>query len=358
MENSITIGDQQWFINTIPADFDQHIWDKLNQKTKPPGSLGVLEQLSFQIARIQQTLTPALIKPMVLVFAGDHGVASSGLVNPYPQEVTHQMVLNFIGKGAAINAMAQVAEMDVAVVDAGVNHEFDPDLPLINAKMGFGTADYCNQPAMDLKLCHLAIKKGAQVVGEFADKGTNVVGFGEMGIGNSSSASLIMSTLCGIPLSACVGMGTGAVGDFFTQKLSTLENAQVFHGLNQKDDPVKILSTFGGFEIAQMVGGMIEAASRKCVIMVDGFISTAAFLIAHAITPSLLDFAVFTHKSGEQGHTKALYYLGVSPLLQLGMRLGEGTGCAAAHPLVKMAVAIMNEMASFDAAGVSGETEK
>lgn len=354
----MTIGEQRWLIDPVSVDLDQHIWDKLNQKTKPPGSLGELEQLSFQIARIQQTLTPDLIKPMVLVFAGDHGVANSGLVNPYPQEVTHQMVLNFLSKGAAINALAQVAEMDVAVIDAGVNYRFDPDLPLINAKMGFGTADYCSQPAMDLKLCHQAIERGAQVVKEFADKGTNVVGFGEMGISNSSSASLIMSTLCGIPLSECVGMGTGAVGDFFTQKLSTLENAQRYHGLNQKDDPVKILATFGGFEIVQMVGGMIEAASRKCVIMVDGFISTAAFLVAHALAPSVLEFAVLTHKSGEQGHTKALFHLGASPILQLGMRLGEGTGCAAAYPIVKMAVAIMNEMASFDTAGVSGETEK
>ena len=194
----------QWSVDPVNTALDQQIWEKLNLKTKPPGSLGKLEHLAFQIARIQETLAPALHQPAVLVFAGDHGIAQTGLVNPYPQEVTGQMVLNFLGKGAAINAMSGVSGMQVIVVDAGVNIEFDPELPLIHAKMGRGTADYRSQPAMEPDLCHKAMQKGAEIVSDLIEKGTNVIGFGEMGISNTSSAALIMSTLCEIPLSDCV----------------------------------------------------------------------------------------------------------------------------------------------------------
>ncbi|WP_299530247.1 nicotinate-nucleotide--dimethylbenzimidazole phosphoribosyltransferase [Ulvibacterium sp.] len=342
----------------VPTDLDSQIWDKLNHKTKPPGSLGKLERLAFQIARLQGTLTPSLKEPIVMVFAGDHGIAKSGLVNPYPQEVTYQMVMNFLGKGAAINTMSGVAGMQVVVVDAGVNHNFEPDLPMVHAKMGLGTADYRLGPAMSLVACHTAMQKGADIVADTLSKGTNVIGFGEMGIGNTSSASLIMSTLCNIPLSDCVGKGTGATGDFLAQKLKTLQNAQKFHGLTAGEDADQVLATFGGFEIAQMVGGMLEAASKRCLVLVDGFISTAAFLVAHSMAPEIGDFAVFTHHSEELGHTKALAFLKANPLLELQMRLGEGTGCAAAYPLVRMSVSVLNEMASFDSAGVTGKSDE
>lgn len=336
---------------------DEQIWNKLNLKTKPPGSLGRLEHLAFQMARVQETLSPKLNQPVVLVFAGDHGIAKSGLVNPYPQEVTHQMVLNFISGGAAINVMAGAAGMEVVVIDAGVNHTFDATLPLVDAKIGFGTADYRSEPAMSLEICHQALKKGAEIVGDVVEKGTNVVGFGEMGIGNTSAASLIMSTLCDIPLEACVGKGTGATGDLLTQKLKTLQEVQAFHGLSSADPADQILATYGGFEIAEMVGGMLEAASKKCIILVDGFISTAAYMIAHRMEPAIKEYAVFTHRSEELGHTKALDYLEADSLLQLQMRLGEGTGCAASFPLLKMAAAMINEMASFESAGVSDKAD-
>lgn len=339
------------------ATQDKHIWDKLNLKTKPPGSLGLLEHLAYQIARVQETLTPKLSKPVVLVFAGDHGIAKSGLVNPYPQEVTHQMVLNFLSGGAAINIMAQVAGMEVVVIDAGVNHEFDSSPLLVDSKVGFGTADYRAEPAMSLATCHKAMHKGSEIVVEVTNKGTNVIGFGEMGIGNTSSASLIMSTLCDIPLQECVGKGTGATGDFLDQKLNTLQGVQAFHGLSSADPADLILATYGGFEIAEIVGGMLEAASRKCIVLVDGFISTAAYLIAHQMKPSIEAYTVFTHRSEELGHNRALAYLNAEPLLQLQMRLGEGTGCAASYPLLEMAVSIINEMASFESAGVSGKAD-
>ena len=343
-------------INAINTALDSQIWDKLNHKTKPPGSLGRLEHLAFQIARIQGTLTPSLNKPVVLVFAADHGIAQSGLVNPYPQEVTHQMVMNFLSQGAAINVMSGVAGMQVVVVDAGVNQTFESTLPMIHAKMGLSTADYRFEPAMSLDICHKAMQKGAEIVADMIEKGTNVIGFGEMGISNTSSASLIMSTLCDVPLTECVGKGTGATGDFLKQKLETLQSVQKFHGLTTEEDAESVLATFGGFEIAQMTGSMLEAASKQCIILVDGFISTAAFLVAYSMAPEIREFTVFTHRSEELGHTRALAYLKADPLLDLQMRLGEGTGCAAGYPLLQMAVAILNAMASFDSAGITGKS--
>ncbi|MEM8926701.1 MAG: nicotinate-nucleotide--dimethylbenzimidazole phosphoribosyltransferase [Bacteroidota bacterium] len=345
-------------ITSINTKLDSQIWDKLNLKTKPQGSLGKLEHIAYQIARVRGTLTPSLNKPIVLVFAGDHGIAKSGLVNPFPQEVTYQMVMNFLAKGAAINVMSKVTEMEVVVVDAGVNHSFEPTLPMVHAKMSFGTADYRFEPAMSLETCHKAMQKGANIAADIIGKGTNVIGFGEMGISNTSSASLITSTLCDIPLSDCVGKGTGATGDFLKQKQNTLKEVQRFHGLTTEADADKVLATFGGFEIAQMVGGMLETASKQCLILVDGFISTAAFLLAHRMAPEIKEFVIFTHRSEELGHTKALAYLNADPLLELQMRLGEGTGCVAAYPLLQMSVSILNEMASFESAGVTGKSDR
>ncbi|MEM9897399.1 MAG: nicotinate-nucleotide--dimethylbenzimidazole phosphoribosyltransferase [Bacteroidota bacterium] len=336
---------------------DQSVWHKLNQKTKPIGSLGRLEHLAHQIARVHGTLNPQLKKPVVLVFAGDHGIAKSGLVNPYPQEVTQQMVMNFLSGGAAINIMSKTVGMEVVIVDAGVNHEFESKLPLIHAKVAFGTEDYRSTPAMSEKMCVEALQKGTEIVEDIAKKGSNVIGFGEMGIGNTSSAALIISTICGIPIEECVGAGTGAVGDLWTQKLRTLQEVQQFHRLSSRDSVQEILATYGGFEIAGMVGGMLEAASKNCIILVDGFISTAAYLIAYRMEPAIKDFAVFTHQSEEAGHIKVLKYLDAHPLLKLQMRLGEGTGCAACYPLLEMAVSIINDMASFESAGVSGKAD-
>ncbi|MDW3192951.1 MAG: nicotinate-nucleotide--dimethylbenzimidazole phosphoribosyltransferase [Cytophagales bacterium] len=349
-------NDSEWSIASVDTTLDQEIWNKLNLKTKPPGSLGKLEQLAFQVARIQGSLNPSLNKPVVLVFAGDHGIASSGLVNPYPQEVTHQMVMNFLQEGAAINVFAKVANMQVMVVDSGVNHAFGETPNLVNAKMGMGTTDYRQGLAMSPETCRQALGKGAEIVKQLVRKGTNVIGFGEMGIGNTSAASLIMSTVCDLPLSSCVGKGTGAEDDFLKQKLQTLEEVSTFHGLDATTKPEEILATFGGFEMVQMVGGMLAGASSKCLLLIDGFISTAAFLIAQQIRPEVRDYAVFTHRSEEQGHIGMLAHLKADPLLELNMRLGEGTGCATSYPLLQMAVNMLNDMASFDTAGVSTST--
>lgn len=340
-------------IRPLPDDLDGSIWKKINSKTKPVGALGALEDMALKISRIQHTLAPKLNSPVIALFAGDHGIAKSGMVNPYPQEVTSQMVLNFLEGGAAINVLARQVGIEVRVIDSGVNCDFSEQESLIDAKMGKGTNDYRHQKAMDIETAEEAISIGGKIVSEFAQRGTNIVGFGEMGIGNTSSAALIMSALCGIPVSKCVGKGTGADGDFLKQKTETLKEVSRFHGLSSDDSPTKILAAYGGFEIAQMVGGILSAASNKMIILVDGFISSAAFLLASKINPLVSQYAIFTHLSEEQGHRRLLHYLDASPLLNLGMRLGEGTGCAAAYPLLKMSVAFMNEMASFETASVS-----
>lgn len=347
------IAKNNHYVPSIPSSLDEAIQRKIDEKTKPQGALGRLETLAFRIARIQQTLEPVLSNPTIVLFAGDHGIAKSGLVNAYPQEVTYQMVLNFLKGGAAINVLSREQNIRVHIVDSGVNHDFGSQPDLIEAKMGWGTADYRFGSAMDADTCSNALLKGGEIVAKLAAENTNVIGFGEMGIGNTSSASLMMSVVGNLPILDCVGRGTGANDVLLKQKCATLQEVIDFHQLDVDSSPFDILATFGGFEIAQMVGGMLRAASLGMVILVDGFISSAAMLLASKVDPLVLDYAIFTHQSEEQGHIQLLELMEAKPLLHLGMRLGEGTGCATAYPLLRMAVAFFNEMASFQSAGVS-----
>ncbi|WP_186756647.1 nicotinate-nucleotide--dimethylbenzimidazole phosphoribosyltransferase [Echinicola salinicaeni] len=324
---------------------------KIDQKTKPIGSLGQLEELALQIGMIQQSTRPILKKPQILVFAGDHGIAKEGLVNPYPQEVTFQMVLNFLSGKAAVNVLAQQNNIGVKVIDAGVNHNFGKIPGLIDAKIAFGTKNYLLAPAMSETEALMALEKGADLVDEVFNNGTNIIGFGEMGIGNTSSAALIMQAICKLPLKDCVGLGTGTNPEQFQKKLKTLEKVIDFQ--HTSNDPLSILATFGGFEIAQICGGMLKAAEKRMVILVDGFISTAALLIANKINPNVLSYCIFTHCSEEKGHQAMLKHLKAKPVISLGMRLGEGSGVAVAYPIIAAACTFLNEMASFESAGVS-----
>ncbi len=323
---------------------------KINGKTKPLGALGRLERLALQIGLIQGTVTPTLRQPTMLVFAGDHGSALSG-VSPYPQEVTRQMVLNFLAGGAAINVFARQNGMAVRVIDAGVNYDFGEIPGLINAKIGMGTRNFLEQPAMTMAQCEAAIGKGAALAAQTIAHGSNVLGFGEMGIGNTSSAAIITSKLCKLPLAECVGRGTGLNDTGLQQKRTLLAEAVAKHAIG--DDPLEVLATFGGFEIAMMVGAMLGAAEKGALLLVDGYIATSALLVAECLQPALVDYCVFAHESGEPGHALQLASLEVEPLLSLDMRLGEGTGAALAYPLVQAAVNFLNEMASFESAGVS-----
>ena len=341
-------------INSLDRILESEIQKKIDLKTKPLGSLGTLEKIALQIGLIQNTLTPQLNNPTMLVFAGDHGIAASG-VSPYPQAVTAQMVLNFLNGGAAINVFAKQNNMQLRVIDAGVNHPFEPHPHLINAKISMGTANFLHEPAMTNMQCEQALTLGAGLSAKEAQAGCNVFGFGEMGIANTSSASCLMSVLCSLPIEQCVGRGTGLDDAGLAKKTEILKQALQHHALNGQDT-MRVLTTFGGFEIAMMVGAMLCAAEQKTLLLIDGFISSVALLVASKLQSNILQYCVFAHCSGEAGHKQLLDYLGAKPLLDLGLRLGEGTGAALAMPLLQAAVNFLNDMASFESAGVSEKT--
>ena len=341
-------------IPTLDTRLTSALQQKINTKTKPLGALGRLEALSLQVGLIQKTLMPQLSNPTMLVFAGDHGIANSG-VSPYPQAVTAQMVLNFLSGGAAINVFARQNGFALRVIDAGVNHVFEPHVDLINAKIDMGTADFLQQAAMTQVQCEQALTRGAILASAEISTGYNVLSFGEMGIGNTSSASCLMSVLCNMPIEQCVGRGTGLDDIGLNNKTKVLKQAIQHHALSN-DDVLQVLATFGGFEIAMMVGAMLSAAEQKAVLLIDGFIATSALLVAEKMQPNIVDYCIFAHCSNEHAHYEMLNYLGAKPLLDIGLRLGEGTGAVLAYPLVQAAVNFLNEMASFESAGVSEKT--
>jgi nicotinate-nucleotide--dimethylbenzimidazole phosphoribosyltransferase len=322
----------------------------IDNKTKPPGSLGRLERLALQIGLIQQTLTPKLTRPHIIVCAADHGAALEG-VSAFPQEVTWQMVENYLAGGAGINVLARQAGVDLMVVDAGVNHDFGPRADLVDAKIAYGTASYIDGPAMTPAQCNEALERGMALAATLHESGCNVVGFGEMGIGNTASAALITSLLGDLPLDDCVGRGTGLDDGGLARKQLLLRRARERYDGN--GTALSVLAHFGGFEIAMLCGAMLGAAQRGMVLLIDGFIITSALIAAARLAPDILAYCVFSHRSQERGHRLQLERLGVEPLLDLELRLGEGTGAALAYPIVASSVAILNEMASFESAGVA-----
>jgi nicotinate-nucleotide--dimethylbenzimidazole phosphoribosyltransferase len=336
-------------ITPLPTALAPALQAKIDRKTKPLGALGRLESLALKIGLIQNSLTPSLNKPCILVFAGDHGIAAAG-VSAYPQTVTAQMVANFLSGGAAINVFAKQHGIELLIVDAGVNADLTGLTGLIHAKIGHGTDNFLAQPAMTMEQCAKALKTGADLVRRQFEKGSNCIGFGEMGIGNTSSASLLLHCLTGLPLTQCVGRGTGLSDAQLQHKLSVLRQALNRHaGVTGALDA---LATFGGFEIAMMAGAYLKAAELKMLIPVDGFIAGSALLAAGKINPHVPDYCVFSHMSGEQGHQALLDHFNAKPLLDLEMRLGEGSAIALAYPLLQSAISFLNEMASFDEAGV------
>ncbi len=310
-----------------------------------------MERVALKIGRIQHTLSPQLKQPTMLVFAGDHGIAREG-VSPYPQEVTYQMVFNFLAGGAAINVFCRQNGISIKVVDAGVNFDFAPHPDLINAKIAPGTQSYLHGPAMSNAQCEAALAKGAELAQAAFDGGSNVIGFGEMGIGNTSAAAVLLSLLGGVPIEECVGRGTGLDDPGLARKKEILAQA-IKNNPVDTSSALAVLATFGGFEIAMMAGAMLKAAELKMIVLVDGFITSAALLAARAFNPHVLDYCIFTHQSHERGHQKMLACLGAEPLVNLEMRLGEGSGAAVVYPLIMAAVNFLNEMASFESANVS-----
>lgn len=332
---------------TADAALSQALLDAINNKTKPLGSLGRLETLAVQLGLIQGTTRIRIADPAILVFAGDHGVVAEG-VSAYPQDVTWQMVENFLADGAAINVFARQNGCALHVVDAGVNHDFGVRPGLLDRKVANGTRNFAAEPAMSRQQLEDALEHGMALA---RDLPGTVVGFGEMGIGNTTAAAAIMHKLTGLPLEQCVGAGTGLPPDGIRRKQQVIAAAVQQHG--GADDPLAVLATFGGFEIAMMTGAMLKAAELRKVLLIDGFIVSSALLVAARLQPAILDYCVFAHASSESGHRLMLDALGAQPLLQLGLRLGEGTGSALALPLLHAAVNFLNEMATFASAQVS-----
>jgi nicotinate-nucleotide--dimethylbenzimidazole phosphoribosyltransferase len=329
------------------ANLAQRLRERLDQQTKPPGALGRLEALALQIGLIQQSERPSLVEQQLVVFAADHGLAAHG-VSAYPSDVTWQMVENFLAGGAAVSVLAEQHGLALTVVDAGVRHAFAPRAGLVELKVGPGTADALQGPAMTATECERALHAGASVVRALPG---NAVLLGEMGIGNTSSASLLMARLTGLGIERCVGRGTGLDDRGLANKERVLRRVLERHADAQQ--PLAALAAMGGFEIAMLAGAALEAAHARRLVVVDGFICSSALLVAARLQPRVLDYCVFAHRSSDAGHGRLLEALGGEPLLDLGLRLGEGSGAALAWPLVASAVRLLERMATIASAGVS-----
>jgi nicotinate-nucleotide--dimethylbenzimidazole phosphoribosyltransferase len=327
--------------------------------TKPPGSLGRLEEIANRCSAVRQSLQPTAKRPRIVIFAADHGVCAEG-VSAYPQEVTAQMVLNFLRGGAAINAFARAGEIELQVVDVGVGAPLPAfqDLPIandyLNRRVRAGTRNFCTEPAMAEREMMAALEVGIELAGQAAAAGCDLLGFGEMGIGNTTSASAIAAALLGKPIDAVVGAGAGADDTCMLRKRSAIERALALHSTNLAD-PLGILRCVGGYEIAAMCGFCVGAAAHRLPVVMDGFIATAAAALAVRLSPAASGYLFASHRSAEPGHAYLLALLEQQPLLDLGMRLGEGTGAALAMKLVQAAVAAFTGMATFASAGVSNK---
>ena len=333
-----------------PGELKSRIRYLLDAKTKPKGSLGLVEEIALSVGSILNTEAPALMLPQMIVCAGDHGIARHG-VSAFPSDVTWQMVQNFLSGGAAVSVLTRQHGIGLTVVDCGVRHRFEAQPGLLIRRIGNGTNDMLFGPAMEYAQCERAIANGMEIVRSLPG---NALLLGEMGIGNTSSASLLMARFTGLDIGLCTGAGTGLSADGVQSKVEILKRVLLRHP--QSPDPVLELANLGGFEIATLVGAILQAASENRVIVVDGFITSAAVLVANRIASGVLDRCVFSHCSDERGHAAMLSAMGVKPILALGLRLGEGSGAALAWPLLVSACKILCEMASFASSGVSEES--
>lgn len=346
----------------LDTKYSQYIQHRIDQKTKPIGALGLLEKAAHQLALIQSQGQESAVehielnKPSIIIFAGDHGIADEG-VSIAPSAVTQQMVLNFLNGGAAINCFCAVNDIDIKVVDTGILLPVESESPmLISQRLGTRTNNFANEAAMSLEAVERGIELGAQLVSKTISNGTNIIMFGEMGIGNTSSASAILSALTNRTAVECVGLGTGINNQQLTRKVAVVEQGVArCKGLELKEvkDLKAVLAQVGGYEIVQMVGGFLGAYQNRTPVLVDGFIVSAAAYVATLIEPNCREYMIFAHRSEESGHKILLELLDAEPLLDLGLRLGEGTGAALAMPIIRAAVEFYNNMASFESAGVT-----
>jgi len=344
-------------IPSINKQLSSAVQTIIDNKTKPLGSLGLLEPLALQLALLQsQNCTAPCQKisasnPVMVIFAADHGIAAQG-VSIANSDVTMQMVVNFINGGAAINCFCRANQIELYVVDAGMKKQLSyASKYLLKNRLGNGTEDFSEQAAMSEEQVQQGLIYGQQIVVELIAQGTDILLLGEMGIANTSSASALMAALTDHPVELCVGKGTGITAEQYAQKLKLIKRALAREP--KDNNVVAILSRFGGFEIVQMVGAILQAARQQIPIVIDGFIVSVAALAAYRLAPQVIDYLIFAHQSQEQGHQLLLQEMSATPLLLLGLRLGEGTGAALALPLIQAACYFYNEMASFESAGIT-----
>lgn len=341
-------------IKPIEEDLIKKAFERIDNLTKPLGSLGRLEEISAKLFAINGGKMPPCFKKAVIVFAADHGITKQG-VSPYPKDVTYQMVYNFLRGGAAINVFARQSRADVFVVDVGVDYDFPLVKCLIIKKIGYGTKDFSIEPAMSLEEARQSIIAGMQMGEEVHKRGYNLIGTGDMGIGNTSASSAIMSVITEEILEKLVGRGAGLDDNGLIKKREVIDRAIKLHQ-PKKDDALDILSKVGGFEIGAIAGLILYCAANRIPVVVDGFISSAAFLLAYLIKKEVKDYTFFAHRSNEKGHIVFFDFIKEKPILDLDMRLGEGTGSAIVFHIIEASAKMYLEMATFDSANVSRNT--
>jgi nicotinate-nucleotide--dimethylbenzimidazole phosphoribosyltransferase len=348
---------KQFNIPAPSAVIAEQLQHKIDNKTKPLGALGELENIAFQLGKIQQTLTPDTSKPKMIIFAADHGVVAQG-ISLFPQEVTPQMVMNFLMGGAAVSVFCEQHNVPLRIVDVGVNAELAAH-PLLGArKVAFSSQDFSQQAAMTTQQLEQAIQAGVDEANLAIDDGVNLLMFGEMGIGNTCVSSCMMTALIGVSAIDSTGRGTGLDLAGVSHKAQVIEQslkrAEQETGQMMSDWSAQTLAEqVGGFEILAMAGAMLQSAQRQTAFVVDGFICSVALLFAQKVAPNVRDYAIFAHQSNEKAHKMLLDHLNAEPILSLDLRLGEGSGAILAYPLINSACLFLNKMASFESAGVS-----
>ncbi len=325
----------------------------LDSLTKPPGSLGRLEEFARRLVAITENRNPSLDKKVIFTLAGDHGVVDEG-VSAYPKEVTPQMVFNFLSGGAGINVLARHAGSEIIVVDIGVDYNFGEVEGLLNMKVMKGTRNFAKGPAMTRGEAVKCVESGIELVNGYSKKGYTIVGTGDMGIGNTTPSSAIASVITGTPVSEVTGKGTGISDETLMRKIKVIEDAIQLNKPDPKD-AIDVLSKVGGAEIGGIAGVVLGAASNRLPVVIDGFISTAGALVAYTMEPAVKDYIFAAHNSVEKGHRVMLETMGLTPIIDLGLRLGEGTGAALAMFMIEAGLKIYKEMATFQEAGVSDE---
>lgn len=343
---------EEYPINPLDDALAKRVAAAIDIKTKPPGSLGRIEDLALKLALCQNTDKPAADPARLFIFAGDHGLTAEG-VSAWPSEVTTQMVFNFLSGGAAANVFARTNDIAITVVDAGIIGDLPDDDNLVRANIRKGTANAMIEDAMTMKEAEAMLSFAANLAANAVNNGARVILLGEMGIGNTSSATLIAHKLEGIDIDTLTGPGAGLDDDGVNRKAEILK--KVAGRRPESLSPLETLTAFGGLEIAAIAGAVIGAASAGGVVLVDGFIASAGALCALRAKPEAKDYVIFSHRSREPGHRAMMDAIGTEPLIDLDLRLGEGTGALLAFPLLRNACAMLNEMATFESAGVSGK---